>query len=142
MFSELCLFLFIFLILLLVVYKVPGIESSATASLDHIFNLRLVGHTSVDSVFILVFHVEVFDGARNKGYRAAFLLSFDEVLQELGLEVFGHNLTPFISSDGGKFAILLLGKFLDGDFDLFIFNLLHTCLGVKPIENALFSFIN
>lgn len=74
----------------------------------------------------------------------ALLLFFIEVSRKLAGEVFCNNLSPLICGDGGKFAIFLFlgGKILDANIDLFLFKCLDSLLSFKPIENALFSFIN
>jgi len=72
----------------------------------------------------------------------AFLLFFIEVSRKLTGEVFCNNLSPLVCGDGGKFAIFLGGKILDANIDLFLFKCLDSLLSFKPIENALFSFIN
>jgi len=118
----------------LVVYKFPSVVLSAAACLDYIFNLGLVGNASVNSVFILVFHVEVFDGSLDEGLRSSNLLSFGELSLELEFKEFLNNLVPFFTL--GEFLVGIAGNW--------------GCLrrkslsssAVHPFGNALFGFFN
>lgn len=116
----------------MVVYKFPSVVLSAAACLDYIFNLRLVGNASVNSVFILVFHVEVFDGSLDEGLRSSNLLSFGELSLELEFKEFLNNLVPFFT----------LGELLIGVAGNCLRRKSLSSSAVHPFGNALFSFVN